>query len=455
MSLKTDILKAKRYFQKNGIKSTMYAMAERVLCPYYKDYAYKEPSKETLDEQRNHTFLKQTTFSIVVPAFETKKEHLSAMIDSLLMQSYPHFELILIDASLTDTVKEVAETYGDDRIVYKRLHKNGGISENTNEGIYLAKGEYIGLLDHDDLLTQDALYEMAYRIDEENKKGITPLVLYSDEDKCDGEGRNFFAPHFKTDYNRELLYSNNYICHFFVLEGELMKKLLLRREYDGAQDFDLALRACYLTDKRRKEGEKVSVCHVDRVLYHWRCHENSTAENPESKMYAYEAGKRASDMARKTQGERLETVCEKHLGFYAPDVKNKGELLERKENLGCIGGAFYSKNKIKGGAMDRKGKVLYYRLPKGFGGYMNRAHLIQNAENVDIRNIIVRKELWQEFEQVTGLIYVTKSETDATFDYKKAMKNAGMKKDTDFKELSIKFCQRIKKQGYEIIYWER
>ena len=173
-------------------------------------------------------------------------------------------------------------------------------------GIDLAKGDYIALLDHDDLLTEDALFEMVKKIEEEKNAGKIAKIIFSDEDKCNSEASRFFAPHFKAGYNKELLFTNNYICHFLLCKAELMKELLLRSEFDGAQDFDFVLRATSYVNNEAEQGKAVSICHVPKVLYHWRCHENSTAENPESKMYAYEAGKRAVQAAFEELGRNVQ-----------------------------------------------------------------------------------------------------------------------------------------------------
>lgn len=454
MSFKSNITKAIRYFKKNGIINTVYASIERVFFPYYKDYTYIPPSDEELKKQKTTKFSEDILFSVVVPTYETNAKHLQEMIDSVLSQSYGKFELILADASQSDSVEKTVETYTDSRIVYHKLEKNSGISDNTNEGIKLAKGDYIALLDHDDLLTHDALYCVMCEMEKEKKQGKEAKLIFSDEDKCDGEGKKFFEPHYKLGYNKALLFTNNYICHFLVSEAKMMKELLLRAEFDGAQDFDYVLRATSYVNKQKQTGEKVSICHVAKILYHWRCHENSTAQNPESKMYAYEAGKRAVSEALKEEGSSLFIAHEKHLGFYRIEVTDKAKLFSECDKLGCIGGAVYKGKKIISGAMDLEGQCLYNGLHKKFSGYMNRAHLMQNVHCVDIRNITVRKELWKTFEETTKLPYVTKSDTDLSFDLKKAIRLNGRKDKIDYKALSVVFCEKIVKDGYEIIYWE-
>ena len=431
---KGAITKAVRYLKKNGIGNTFYAVVERVFFAYYKNYTYHTPSEDTLKLQREQAFSSPILFSIVVPTYETNENHLKEMIDSVIAQTYGNWELILADASATSKVKNVVDTYNDKRILYKKLEKNSGISENTNEGIQMAKGDYIALLDHDDLLTEDALYEVITKIEEEKNEGKLAKVIFSDEDKCNSDGSRFFEPHFKMGYNRRLLYTNNYICHFLVCKAELMQDLLLRKEFDGAQDFDFVLRACHRVEEEKKQGQAVSVCHIAKVLYHWRCHENSTASNPESKMYAYEAGRRAVKAAFEAEDIELAICHGKHLGFYQPDLEKQEQLFLKDKQLGCIGGAIYKRNKVVGGAMDKEGRVLYKGLHKKFEGYMNRAHLMQSVEAVDIRRILVRKELLPMLEE--------------------ALNEVKKQKEPDYVKASLEFCEKIRNMGYEILYWE-
>ena len=151
------------------------------------------------------------------------------------------------------------------------LPANGGISGNTNAALQMAEGEFVCLLDHDDLLAPDALYELAAVL----RKDPALDAVYSDEDKVDFEGKQHFQPHFKPDFNLDLLRSNNYICHLFCVRTVLARKTGgFRRAYDGAQDYDFILRCTELAGK---------IGHVSRILYHWRCLPASTAANPDSK----------------------------------------------------------------------------------------------------------------------------------------------------------------------------
>jgi len=234
-------------------------------------------------KQRAAAFEAMPCISVLVPAYETPEPFLRQMIESVLSQSYSHLELCIADGSPGDGVQKIVESYGekDSRIRYQRLSENRGISENTNEALAMATGEYIGLLDHDDLLLPGALFEVVKAL---NEAGGADAV-YTDEDKVNMDLTHHFQPHFKPDFNLEYLRSNNYICHFFVVKRELACQVGgFQREFDGAQDHDFIFRC---TEQAGK------VLHIPKVLYSWRCHEASTASNPESKRYAYEAGKRA------------------------------------------------------------------------------------------------------------------------------------------------------------------
>lgn len=164
--------------------------------------------------------------------------------------------------------------------------------------------EYVALLDHDDLLAPNALYEIVKVIN--NKEDAD--VIYTDEDKVTADLKEHFQPHFKPDFSEDLLRSNNYICHFFVAKREIVNEVGgFHPEFNGAQDYDLIFRC---TEKAR------GIYHVPKILYHWRTHKASTADNPASKMYAFDAGKRAIEEHLKRVGEKGEVSHTKDLGFY-------------------------------------------------------------------------------------------------------------------------------------------
>ncbi|RJP74838.1 MAG: glycosyltransferase [Desulfobacteraceae bacterium] len=245
-----------------------------------------EPDKKELNSQTtiSRTFVHKPLISIVVPVFNTHKNMLRQMIQSVENQSYPNWELCISDgASRFDHVRQMLQDYSkqDNRIRYTFLPENLGISGNTNAAIRIAQGDFIAFLDHDDTLAPFALFEIVRQL---NKKPHTEL-FYSDEDKITSTGRYRFFHHFKPEWNREFFRSYNYMAHFLVVKKTLLETTgYLRSDFDGAQDYDLILRATEKTDK---------IHHIPKILYHWRVSENSTALNAETKPYAYNAGQKA------------------------------------------------------------------------------------------------------------------------------------------------------------------
>lgn len=268
------------------------------------------PNARKLKKQRAEKLDYEPCISIIVPTYKTPEKFLKEMIDSVRNQSYENWELCIGDGSVTeDTVKNVVESYQkkDKRIKMICLSENLGIAGNTNAALSIATGDYIALLDHDDILAPDALYEVVKWMNEHYKDETD--VIYTDEDKVSFDLKDYFEPHFKSDYNLDLIRSNNYICHLFVAGKSIVDQVGgFRKEYDGSQDYDFILR-CVEQSKH--------VEHVPKVLYHWRCHPGSTAANQESKMYCYEAGKRAIEDHLKRMGEDdCQVVMTEHLGFY-------------------------------------------------------------------------------------------------------------------------------------------
>lgn len=250
----------------------------------YKEW-FKENqvTQEELNEQRKRTFSYSPVISVIVPTYKTPIIFLREMIDSVLNQSYPNWELCIADGSEGD--KEVERELGiyaqkDKRIRYCLLDKNEGISGNTNAALKMATGDYVGLFDHDDLLAPNALYEIVNALQEKEYD-----ILYTDEDKITGDGKEHMDPNFKPDFSMDLFCSHNYITHFFVVKTEIIKGVGgFRKEFDGSQDYDIMFRCI-------EQAE--SIKHIPMILYHWRIHMNSVAGDPASKMYAYDAGKHA------------------------------------------------------------------------------------------------------------------------------------------------------------------
>ena len=250
------------------------------------------PSRAELYAQASRCFSYAPKLSICVPLYNTPIPYLKALVDSVRASSYRNWQLCLADGSSGPEQGEYLRRHyaNDSRIVYRKLEKNKGISANTNEAVALAEGEYILFADHDDTICPDALYEIVSAL---NPKGTgddsasvpIPDVLYTDEDKTGTDGKHFFEPNFKPDFNLFRLRENNYICHLFAVRRDLLMEAgLLDPAFDGAQDFDLILRCC---EKAKR------ICHIPKALYHWRMAEGSTAADPASKKYAYEAGRLA------------------------------------------------------------------------------------------------------------------------------------------------------------------
>lgn len=296
---------------------------------WYKKHAITEAQIQTQKEDVK-TWENQPLISICVPLYMTPEAYLREMIDSVVAQTYPNWQLCLADGSPDENLKRVLEQYyGDERrISYRHLDENLGIAENTNKAFEMAEGEWLSLLDHDDILPPEALYEtmVAAGVAEGKaslvKRKKTDEVIeavYSDEDKISEDLTEHFDPHFKPDYNIDLLRTNNYITHLFTVRREIVERVGgFESKYNGAQDFDFIFRC---TDAAK------GVAHVPRILYHWRTSAGSTAENPASKMYAYEAGKLAIEDHLKAKGLEGEVSFTRNLGFYRVKYKVKNEEL--------------------------------------------------------------------------------------------------------------------------------
>lgn len=281
--------KTLRYWKNYGLKNTIKKVCQKLSGQRdygnYEDFLKKYGvTEEELARQRQETFENSPCFSIAVPLYQTKEKYLREMIESVQAQTYTNWELCLADGSGREhSLQSVVGEYiaKDKRIKYCLLDSNEGIAGNTNEALKMADGDFVVLTDHDDLLSPEALYQCAKAVQKEPQTD----VIYSDEDKVDMSGKKFFEPHFKSDYNIDLLCTMNYICHLFVVRKDVMERAgLFESCYDGAQDHDFILRC---TEKAEH------IVHIPKVLYHWRCHAQSTSENPESKLYAFENGRKA------------------------------------------------------------------------------------------------------------------------------------------------------------------
>lgn len=435
------------YIKRNGVKASVFKVIERLSRDdsektYSQDVFDLICDKEEEEFERSVAFTHRYKFSIIVPAYETGARRIKEMIFSVLSQTYDNFELCIADASATDEVENAVKSTESDKIKYIRLKENKGISENTNEALRMATGEYVVFLDHDDILTRNALFEVMNVLENGLHKegGIytnSVKLIYSDEDKCNDECDTFFDHHIKPDFDIDLLRSNNYICHMLTVRRELALSVGgFDKDYDGAQDHDFILKCVEKIDRSE-------IKHIGKVLYHWRSHTSSTATNPDSKLYAYEAGKRAVKAHLERLNIDAEVTDTMHLGFYkvkykvsANDLTNVkimsfdelkalsvDELKDsdfeyamiindnvrltnadgieemlgilKRDEVGCVGGLVINKGKIEsaGYSVNENGELTpdFNGLNKNFSGYLHRAKLTREVAGVCTDCMMVKK----------------------------------------------------------------
>lgn len=278
-------------------------------------------SDQEREWEKEYVFCNPQKISILTPLYNTPKDYLIDLLNSLQKQTYSNWELCLADGSDKDHeyVGKICRQYADkdSRILYQPLQDNKGISENTNACLEFSSGAYIGLLDHDDVLHESALFEVMRAIE---KNGAD--FLYTDEVKFTDKIENAVDFNLKPGFGKDELRSHNYICHFTVFSRELLNQAggVYRAEFDGSQDHDMVLR---LTEKAKK------IVHVQKVLYYWRVHPESVSMNLDAKGYAVDAAIRAVSEQLERTGEY--GTVESNLPYqtiyrvrYA--LKNKGKV---------------------------------------------------------------------------------------------------------------------------------
>lgn len=247
----------------------------------YQKWIKKNENNILTTEKLHYTPL----ISIVTPTFNTNIVYLKEMIQSVVQQTYHNWELCIADDASTDPkIKKVLQKYSqkNSNIKLSFRDENGHISEASNSALDLATGEYVAFLDHDDTLAPNALYEMVRKLNEHRELKL----IYSDEDKID-QNNIRHSPHFKSGWNKDMFLSQNYICHFTMIKKDVVDCIGgFRKGYEGSQDYDLLLRSLNYV----KEDE---IDRVEKVLYHWRAVEGSTAYSSGEKDYAHEAGRKA------------------------------------------------------------------------------------------------------------------------------------------------------------------
>lgn len=321
MNVRFQINRAIEFYKKNGffktikkilskIRNRIFTSSKQIKLDKEENENYKiwiknnEPDDKEIEEQRNYKFEYEPKISIIVPMYNTKEKYLKELIDSIINQTYKNWELCLSDGSdeKRDYVERLVNV--DERIKYKFLNANKGISENSNEALKLATGDYIALLDHDDILPAFSLFEVVKTINTDKEAEF----IYTDEDKLLEEKENRMGPHFKQDYAPDTFMSYNYICHFSIFKKNLMERIGgFRKEFDGSQDYDIIFRA---TEQANR------IIHIPKILYHWRINENSVALSAEAKPYAYEAAKRAIKAHLDRIGLKADVEDTRIIGLY-------------------------------------------------------------------------------------------------------------------------------------------
>lgn len=290
-----NIKKAITYVKRNGVSKLVHRLryGSYIAQSDYQTWLFAQRvTKKNLETQSKTKFAYSPKISILVATFNTKEEYLKEMIDTVVNQSYSNWELCIADGSTNDFVEKYVyehyPSYGD-KIKFQKLDQNYGISGNTNRAFEMATGDYITVYDHDDTLELDCFYEIVKALQEYRYD-----VLYTDEDKFDDSTKMYNDPNLKPDFSEDLLRSHNYITHLFIVNKKIVDEVgYYNSEFDGSQDYDYIFRCV----------EKANaVYHIPRILYHWRMHPESTAQNPENKMYCYDAGKRAIEAHYKRIG---------------------------------------------------------------------------------------------------------------------------------------------------------
>lgn len=386
-----NIRKGIRYLKHYGFQEFLIRLSEK--NEESKEVSYMEwfqrhrISREELEKQKRTKFQveKEPLISVLVPTYETPELFLKQMVESVLEQSYRNWELCIADATpVSDgensSVEKIVKSYADNRIKYQHLRTNLGIAENTNEALKMALGDYMGFLDHDDLLEPNALFEVVGAI----TAGAD--FVYTDEDKVVEDLSEYYAPHFKPDFSIDLLRSNNYITHFTVVKRELVETVgAFRKEFDGAQDYDFVLRC---TEQAK------NIVHIPKVLYHWRMHQNSTAANQESKRYAFDAGQRAVQAHLDRLQVQAIVESTEFLGFYRVRYQVVGEplvsiIIPNKDNVDSLDLCLKSISKST----------------------------YKNYEVIIVENNSEEKETFAYYDTLSGNIQVVTWESNGVFNY--------------------------------------
>jgi glycosyltransferase involved in cell wall biosynthesis len=308
---------------KNAIKRAILPHLIKAETGTYTDWVMRNfPDFIEISKLRKEVanFKYQPLVSVIIPTYNTDYQFLRDCLDSVQAQVYENWELCIVDdASPDEKVRDIIKEYAKDdiRIKYKFLKENQHIAGATNEAVKLASGEFISLFDHDDLLWPNALFEIVKALNHDK----TIDFLYTDEDKITEDRYEHLGPFFKPDWNPDFLHSVNYITHFSTVRKSLLEKVGgPKKEYNGAQDWDLIMRITSATDK---------IYHIPKVVYSWRIHDASTAKSTDSKPYVVEAQRRAitDDLVRKGYPNGIVEQDKNHSGYWRVTYPVQGNPL--------------------------------------------------------------------------------------------------------------------------------
>ena len=307
------IKKVIKEFKTNGVNGVANKVKQKILTKANK-YTYKVPILTEDIKEEIKSFSYKPLVSIIMPVYNVEPKWLDLAIKSIKNQWYENWELCIVDdKSNNEKTINYLKNIKDAKIKIKYLDKNLNISGASNEALKMVNGEYIALMDNDDEITPDALYEVVKAINEKQAE-----FIYSDEDKLEMDG-TFSEPHYKPDFAPDMFLSQNYISHLGVIKKELIDKVNgFTIGLEGSQDYDLYLKVLEHTDK---------IYHIQKVLYHWRKIPSSTASEFSGKSYAQEAGRKALENAMKRR--KIEAIVEngKYPGTYRVKYKIKGNSL--------------------------------------------------------------------------------------------------------------------------------
>lgn len=287
------VLKGLNLTFKEGWAVTLFFLKQKKVMPQTELSDYEkwiEQNENQIEETKQLKY--NPLISVVIPVYNVKDEILVACIESVFAQTYPNWQLCMADDhSSWESVRDVLKKYeSDSRVKVMYRNENGHISKATNSAIELAEGEFIAFMDCDDIISSNALYEVALKLNENPQYDF----IYTDEDKIDEKGEKRWDPHFKPDWSPDTLMSMMYTSHLGVYRTSIVKELGgLRVGLEGSQDYDFTLR---FTEKTQNIG------HIPKVLYHWRQAEGSTASEPGAKPYVFEAAKKAKQEALNRRG---------------------------------------------------------------------------------------------------------------------------------------------------------